>query len=43
MPIKIIKEKNIFSLTGEKSEYIFAVDKEGLLKHLYWGEKLNCL
>ncbi len=40
----IYNEKNrIFALQGKHSEYLFCLHSNGLLKHLYWGEKTNAI
>jgi len=43
MPITYHEQKKLFSLAGENTEYIFALDYAGLIKHLYWGDKTSCL
>lgn len=39
--ININKENKIFNLTTENTQYLFCVDNEGLIRHLYWGKKVN--
>ncbi|MGL5057894.1 MAG: glycoside hydrolase family 36 N-terminal domain-containing protein, partial [Fusobacteriaceae bacterium] len=41
MNIKLSVDKNKFSLNTENTSYIFAIDENGLLRHLYWGKKLE--
>ena len=36
------ESKNIFRLLTENTEYVFGVDNEGLLRHIYWGNKIGC-
>ena len=38
MAITVLADRKIFSVAGKNSEYIFAVDSMGLLKHCYWGK-----
>ena len=38
----LIDEKRlVFGVETAKTTYAFAVDNLGLLRHLYWGPKLN--
>ena len=40
----LIDEKRlVFGVETAKTTYAFAVDNLGLLRHLYWGPKLNGL
>ncbi len=39
--IKINEEKKIFNLTTKNTQYLFCVDNEGLIRHLYWGKNVN--
>ncbi|ONI46866.1 hypothetical protein AN642_02535 [Epulopiscium sp. SCG-B10WGA-EpuloA2] len=40
----MIKIKNgYFSLQTIISEYVFCIDNEGLVRHLYWGKIIDCL
>lgn len=41
MGIYVNNNKSIFVLTTKKTEYTFGIDYEGLVRHLYWGEKIN--
>ncbi len=41
MGIIINKEENIFSLNTINTSYVFAVDNEGLIRSLYWGNKIK--
>lgn len=41
MAIIINKEENIFSLNTINTSYVFAVDNEGLIRSLYWGNKIK--
>lgn len=41
--IYIDEAKNIFVLTTKNTEYAFCVDNIGLLRNLYWGEKINSI
>ena len=40
MCIRIIKDKKLFCLDSKTSSYIFCIDDNGLVRHLYWGKKL---
>lgn len=39
--IQFIEEKKQFILQTNETTYSFCVDQEGLLRHLYWGNKIN--
>lgn len=39
--INFIPQTSTFHLQGKSISYVFAVDKHGFLRHLYFGEKLN--
>lgn len=41
MGIIINKSKNIFNIQSKNMSYVFGVDNEGLLRHLYWGKKIE--
>ena len=41
MGIYINDERKLFSLTTENTEYAFCIDNQGLVRHLYWGNKIN--
>ena len=41
MGIKINENQNIFSIETKNTSYIFGVDNLGLIRHLYWGNKIN--
>lgn len=41
MGILINEKQNVFGIMTNKTSYIFGVDNNGLLRHLYWGEKIN--
>jgi len=43
MPIEFNETKNLYSISGKKTQYIFAINHLGLIKHLYWGTKTSCL
>ena len=40
MSIQLNKKKKIFYLTGEKCSYIFCVNEDGYLVHLYYGKRI---
>lgn len=37
----INQKENVFLLSTEHSSYAFGVDDQGLLRHLYWGKKID--
>ena len=41
MGILINKDKRIFSLQSLNTSYIFGIDNEGLVRHLYWGNRVE--
>jgi len=41
MAIRVSEGKQIFSVDTCGMSYVFALDVTGLLRHLYWGKKLN--
>ncbi|MCL1950809.1 MAG: alpha-galactosidase [Turicibacter sp.] len=41
MPIQFVKEKNIFVLHTAQTTYAFGIDNLGLLRHLYWGKRID--
>ena len=41
MGIYINDERKLISLTTENTEYAFCIDNQGLVRHLYWGNKIN--
>lgn len=41
MSIAIGTKKDIFLLSTQSTSYAFGVDDQGLLRHLYWGEKIR--
>ena len=41
MGIKINENQNIFSIETKNTSYIFGVDNLGLIRHLYWGNRIN--
>lgn len=41
MGILINEKQNVFGIMTNKTSYIFGVDNNGLLRHLYWGKKIN--
>lgn len=41
MGIIINESKNIFNIQSKNTSYVFGVDNEGLLRHLYWGKKIE--
>ena len=41
MSIIINKEKNIFLLQSKNNSYVFGIDNLGLVRHLYWGSKIE--
>ncbi|PLT29923.1 alpha-galactosidase [Peribacillus deserti] len=43
MGIRVRRDQRVFSLDGKNSSYIFCIDKDGSLLHLYWGGKISSL
>ena len=41
MGILINEKQNVFGIMTKKTSYIFGVDNNGLLRHLYWGKRIN--
>lgn len=41
MGIIVDKSKKIFNIQSKNTSYVFGVDNEGLLRHLYWGKKIE--
>ena len=41
MGVLINKSANIFSLQSKNTSYVFGVDNEGLLRNVYWGNKIE--
>lgn len=41
MGIIIDKSKKIFNIQSKNTSYVFGVDNGGLLRHLYWGKKIE--
>lgn len=39
--ISINEVRQLFNLKTKNTQYIFSIDNEGLLRHLYWGNKIN--
>lgn len=41
MSIIVNKEKNIFLLQSKNNSYAFGIDNLGLVRHLYWGSRVD--
>lgn len=41
MGIIVDKSEKIFNIQSKSVSYVFGVDNEGLLRHLYWGKKIQ--
>ena len=41
MSIAMNQKKSIFLLNTRSSSYAFGIDDQGLVRHLYWGEKIE--
>jgi len=41
MGILMNKDKRIFALQSLNTSYIFGIDNEGLVRHLYWGNRVD--
>ena len=41
MNIIINKENNVFLLQSKNNSYVFGIDNLGLVRHLYWGSKIE--
>ena len=39
--ISVNENKKIFSLKTKNTEYVFGVDTQGLVRHIYWGSKIG--
>ena len=39
--ISVNENKKIFSLKTKNTEYVFGVDNQGLIRHIYWGSKIG--
>ncbi|CAI6062619.1 alpha-galactosidase [Cohnella sp. JJ-181] len=39
----LIGENNVFLLNTKNGSYSFCVDQEGLLRHLYWGSRIDAI
>lgn len=43
MAIRILQKEKLFSLEGKHTQYVFSIDENNLVRHLYWGKKINNL
>lgn len=43
MGIRLLADKNLFSIEGKDTQYVFRVDDNGNIKHLYFGNKIDDL
>ena len=43
MSIIVVKESLLFNLQTKSISYIFGIDDQGLVQHVYWGKKLKSL
>lgn len=43
MAICVKTEKNIFGLNTGSTSYVFGVDNNGLVRHIYWGNRVDTL
>lgn len=41
MSIKLSVDKKIFALNTESSSYVLGIDDQGLIRHLYWGKRIE--
>lgn len=41
MGIVVNENKNIFLLNTKSDSYVFGIDDQGLVRHLYWGKKID--
>ena len=41
MGIIVDQNRNLFALQTDNTTYAFAIDENGLVRHLYWGKKIN--
>ena len=41
MGIVINELKNVFALQSKNNSYVFGIDNMGLVRHLYWGSKIE--
>lgn len=40
-PIRFLKESKVFVLDAGKISYIFGINEQGMLQHMYWGEHIG--
>lgn len=38
----LVHKDNLFSLNTQNTSYVFCIDVEGIVRHLYWGKKIDC-
>ncbi len=43
MSIIVNKEENIFLLQSKNNSYVFGIDDLGLVRHLYWGSRIDSI
>lgn len=43
MSIEINQKKDIFLLNTKSDSYAFGIDDQGLVRHLYWGNRIACV
>ncbi|GJM79998.1 hypothetical protein HMSSN139_24940 [Paenibacillus sp. HMSSN-139] len=41
MPIQVLEAANLFELRTKKASYVFGVNENGGVQHLYWGEPVE--
>jgi alpha-galactosidase len=39
----LVHNDNLFLLNTKNTSYAFCVDVEGIVRHLYWGKKIDCI
>ena len=43
MSIVINNSKNVFLLQTVSNSYAFGIDDQGLVRHLYWGKRIEAV
>ena len=43
MGIVVNDSQNLFMLQTRSNSYAFGIDNQGLVRHLYWGSRINAM
>ena len=43
MSIAVSQKGDVFLLSTQSTSYAFGIDDQGLVRHLYWGQKMDCV